>query len=415
MNLRAQVSERGITFLKQLYGFLGPALMVSVAYMDPGNYGTDIQAGSAYGYRLVWAVWLASAMAILLQYLSGKLGVASGRSLPELVAQSVSSRVGVFAYWLGAELAVAATDLAEYLGIVFALNLLFGISLIAASFIGAFDVLLVLSLSSKRFRTIEELFMVLVGVVSLGFFYLALTTAPNLGQAAYYSITPNIPDQDALLLVVGIVGATVMPHTLFVHSHLTKNKLGRLPPIDKRRALRLHLAENLLLLGLAGTVNVAILVVSAASLYPNQNPTIAQSYQELSQRFGGAVGFVFALTLLASGLSSSTTGTIAGQAVMEGLLGSKVNPWLRRFITRFVNVFLTTLVLLLGVNPLSVLVYSQVVLSILIPLPLYPLIYYTARRRYMGEFANSKPTTAASIACAATITVFNAVLLAQLA
>jgi len=412
VNLRAEVGRsRSFTFLRMLYGFLGPALMVSVAYMDPGNYGTDLQAGSAYGYRLAWAVWLASIMAIVLQYLSGKLGLASGSSLPELVARSIKRRSGVVGYWFASEVAIAATDLAEYLGTVLALNLLFGIPLIIASFIGAMDVLLIMSLSSRRFRTIEELFMILVGVISLGFFYLALTTTPNFTQAVHFSVVPSLPGQGALFVVVGIVGATVMPHTLFVHSYLTKNKLGSLEPVDKRRILRLHFVENMLLLGLAATVNVAILVVSAASIYPNPNPTIQQSFQVFADRFGRAVAVVFALTLLASGLSSSTTGTIAGQAVMEGMLGVKVNPWVRRLVTRFINVFITTIVLLLGLNPLGVLVYSQVILSILIPLPLYPLLYYTARRKFMGEFVNRNYTTFAAILCAVVITAFNAYLI----
>ncbi|MEM0121331.1 MAG: Nramp family divalent metal transporter [Thermoprotei archaeon] len=412
MNLREEVgSSRAIVFLRMFYRFLGPALMVSVAYMDPGNYGTDLQAGSAYGYRLVWAVWLASLMAMILQYLSGKLGLASGSSLPELAARSINRKSGIVGYWLASEVAIAATDLAEYLGTVLALNLLFGIPLIVASFVGAVDVLLILSLSSRRFRTIEELFMILVGVISLGFLYLAFATSPNLTEAARFSVTPNLPGNGALLVVVGIIGATVMPHSLFVHSYLTKNKLGSLEPMDKKRVLKLHLLENVLLLSLAATVNVAILVVSAASMYPNPNPTIQQSFHVFAQRFGGAVAIIFALTLLASGLSSSTTGTIAGQAVMEGTLGVKVNPWVRRLVTRFINVFVTTIVLVLGLNPLGVLVYSQVVLSVLLPLPLYPLIYYTAKRGLMGEFVNRSYTTIIAVLCAVVITALNVYLL----
>lgn len=412
VNLREEISaNRGVAFLRMLYRFLGPALMVSVAYMDPGNYGTDLQAGSAYGYRLAWSVWLASIMAMILQYLSGKLGVASGMSLAEHVSRSISRRSGVVVYWAASEVAVAATDLAEYLGTVLALNLLFGIPLILAAFVGAVDVLFIMALSSRRFRTIEELFMVLVGTISLGFLYLALTTAPNLTEAAHYSVAPSLPNQGALLIVVGIVGATVMPHTLFVHSYFTKNKLSSLAPVDKHKILRLHLAENMLLLGLAAAVNVGILVVSAASMYPNLNPTINQSFELLAQRFGRVVAVVFAITLLASGLSSSTTGTIAGQAVMEGTLGIKVNPWLRRLVTRFINVFITMVVLLIGLNPLGVLVYSQVVLSILIPLPLYPLIYYTSKKKFMGEFVNRTHTTIIATICAVTITVFNAYLI----
>jgi manganese transport protein len=412
MKIRTPTAEN-TSFTRTLFRYLGPALMVSVAYMDPGNYGTDLQAGSAFKYELVWAVWLASGMAMVLQYLSGKLGIATGKSLPELIRLSIRSRAGITAYWLVSEVAIAATDLAEYLGTVFALNLLFGIPLLIASVFGALDVLIIMALSTRRFRLVEEFFMLFIGMIALGFLYQALATSPDLRQVATHSVTPSIPNSDAAFIVVGIVGATVMPHALFVHSWLTKNKI-QTGLTSKRRTLRLHLTENVLLLTAAAAVNVAILVVAATALYPSANPTIQYSFLRLNQKFGYLVGYVFAVTLLASGITSSTTGTIAGQAVMEGLLGRQVNVWLRRLITRFVNVVPTTVVILLGLNPLSMLVYTQVVLSILLPLPMFPLVYYTMKRSVMGEFVNRKPVSALAVVSVAIITLFNVYLLASL-
>jgi len=211
--------------LRQFLLYVGPALMVSIAYMDPGNYGTDLQAGAGFKFGLVWAVWLASGMAMLLQYLSGKLGIASGYSLAELVRQSLHRRGLVISYWLGAEIAAAATDLAEYLGTVIALNLLFGIPLLYAAIFGAFDVLIIMAMATRKFRVLEQFFMLLTSVLVIGLLYQLFVVKPSFAQVAYHSVVPGAFSYDAILLVVGIVGATVMPHALFVHSWLTKNKL----------------------------------------------------------------------------------------------------------------------------------------------------------------------------------------------
>jgi manganese transport protein len=398
--------------LRNLFVYLGPALIVSMAYMDPGNYGTDIQSGASFAYDLLWTVWLANLMAMVLQYLSGKLGIATGKDLPELVRSSLKSRKLIVPYWLAAEAAAAATDLAEYLGTVIALNLLFGIPLLYAAIVGAADVIILLALTSKRFRTVEYFFMIFVSIIAIGFLYQVVLIRPSLTEIAYHSVAISLNSQ-TILLVVGIVGATVMPHALFVHSTLTKNKLTTGSIEEKRRHRRLHLREVIITLTIASLVNIAILVSAAAAFFPKYSgvSTINDAYKVMVPLYGYLAGTIFAITLLASGLASSTTGTLAGMAIMDGLLGTHVNKNIRRIITRFVNVFPTTIAILIGLNPLSLLVYSQVILSLMIPLPMIPLIFYTSKRGVMGEFVNRKITTVLGVVSAAVIISLNVYLL----
>jgi manganese transport protein len=407
-----QERARNRISLRQLFVYLGPALIVSMAYMDPGNYGTDIQSGASFAYDLLWTVWLANIMAMILQYLSGKLGIATGKDLPELIRSSLKSRKLTVPYWLAAEAAAAATDLAEYLGTVIALNLLFGVPLLYAAIFGAGDVIILLALTSERFRVIEYFFMLFVSIISIGFLYQVIIIGPNLTEIVYHSVAVSISNQN-ILLVVGIIGATVMPHALFVHSTLTRNKLTTGSIEEKRRLRRLHLREVILTLTLASLVNVAILVSAAAAFYPKYSgvSTINDAYRIMVPLYGYFAAVVFAITLLASGLASSTTGTLAGMAIMDGLLGTHVNKNLRRLVTRLVNVFPTTIAILIGLNPLSLLVYSQVILSMMIPLPMIPLIVYTSRRRVMGEFVNSKIMMILGVLSAATIISLNFYLL----
>jgi manganese transport protein len=413
--------------------------MVSIAYMDPGNYGTDLAAGAGYKYDLLWAVWLASGMAMLLQYLSGKLGIASGYSLPELVRISFGGKKRfVIPYWLAAEAAAAATDLAEYLGTVLALNILFGIPLLYAAIFGSLDVILLLLMMSRRFKLIEQYFVLLISILVAGIFYNLFVVGPNLGQVAYHSIVPLTPDPNAVLLVVGIIGATVMPHALFVHSWLSKNKMDLMEQksgdgpstsvwdltkekhpeaenhpyteVQKTRTNKMHRKETIITLTIAGIVNAGILLV-AIPLYRgigvNINLTVQQFVSGISSIYGPLIGILFALTLLASGLSSSALGTIAGQVIMEGLIGKRWNVWLRRIITRCVNVFPTTIAILLGLSPLTLLVYSQVILSLMIPLPMIPLVYYTSRRKFMGPLVNNHATTITALVVVVLILMFN--------
>jgi len=415
--------------------------MVSMAYMDPGNYGTDLAAGAGYRYDLLWAGWLASGMAMLLQYLSGKLGIASGYSLPELVRKSFGGcRRYVVPYWLAAEAAAAATDLAEYLGTVLGLNLLFGIPLLYSALFGALDVILLLMMMGRRFRVIEQYFALLISVLVIGIFYNLVVVGLEPVQVAYHSLVPLTPTSGAALIVVGMIGATVMPHALFVHSWLSKNKMDLLSekindvgkatsidymakvganhqPVysneDKQRTRKLHLNENVLALTVAGVVNAGILLV-AVPLYPNANLTVQDFVVGVSRIYGPTISVIFVLTLLASGLSSSALGTIAGQVIMEGLIGKQWNVWARRIVTRVINVFPTTAAILLGLDPLSLLVYSQVILSLMLPLPMIPLVYYTSRKGFMGELVNKRITIVLAVLTVVLIIAFNSYLLTTL-
>ena len=417
--------------------------MVSIAYMDPGNYGTDLAAGAGFKYELLWAGWLASGMAMLLQYLSGKLGIASGYSLPELVRKSFDGkRQYVIPYWLAAEAAAAATDLAEYLGTVLGLNILFGIPLLYAALFGALDVILLLAMMTRRFRLIEQYFALLISILVIGIFYNLFVVKPDLAQIGYGSVVPLAPGSTALFIVVGMIGATVMPHALFVHSWLAKNKMDLMgnkingdkkapsvkdlatKPADgnthpysqqqKRRTNRFHRNETIVALTIAGIVNAGILLVAIPlfqGIGVNVNLTVQSFVKGISTIYGPAIGILFALTLLASGLSSSALGTIAGQVIMEGLIGKHWNIWIRRIITRCVNVFPTTIAILLGFSPLVLLVYSQVILSLMIPLPMIPLVYYTSKSKFMGALVNRKITIIFALITVALILAFNTYLL----
>ncbi|MEM0075217.1 MAG: Nramp family divalent metal transporter [Conexivisphaerales archaeon] len=403
------------SFFAKLLAYTGPALIVSVAYMDPGNYGTDIAGGSSFNYDLLWVVWLASFMAMLMQYLSGKLGIATGRDLAEQLKISLAKKRYYVPYWLASEVAIAATDLAEYLGTVLALNMLFGIPLLIASIFGAADVVIILVAVSRRFRVLEHLFALWVSIIGIGFLYEIFLVRPSLSLVVIHSFIPQLSPA-TIAVAVGIIGATVMPHAIYVHSWLTKNKIKQGSREEKRELLKLHRAETILLLGVAAFVNAAILIMAAATLYPRYSyvTEVNQYYLILRPLFGPAAAIIFATTLLASGLSSSTTGTLAGQAVMEGLLGARVNVYLRRIVTRLINVIPTTLAILIGIAPLELLVYSQVVLSLMLPLPMIPLLKYTNDKRLMGEFANRNLTSIIAVLVAITILAFNAYLILSL-
>jgi manganese transport protein len=404
-------------YVIKLILYTGPALLVSMAYMDPGNYGTDIQAGASLNYSLLWVVWLSSGMAMLLQYLSGKIGIATGLSLPELIREKLRKKMYIIPYWLAAEAAAAATDLAEYLGTVIALNLLFGIPMIYAAIFGALDVIIILTLATQgRFYIIERLFALFVSVISFGYLYEIFIVKPDPSAILYHSVVPSLAGNNAILLAVGVIGATVMPHALFVHSWLTKNKAQNKSLEERRKMRKFHLIENIVLLTVAGTVNAAIMIMAAAAFNPT-NPNVAsisEAYKTLVPLFGATAGVVFLVTLLSSGIASSVVGTLAGQAIMEGLLGKKVNVWLRRFVTRFVNVIPTTIAILLGLDPLNILVYSQVILSLMIPLPMIPLVILARNKTLMGEFVNRNITTVLSMVFVGIILMFNSYLLLNL-
>ncbi|MBI2522952.1 Nramp family divalent metal transporter [Candidatus Woesearchaeota archaeon] len=400
----------GVFADKNLWLFMGSGLIVSVAYMDPGNWGTNIGGGASFNYDLLWVIWMASGMAMLFQYLSGKIGIA-GYSLPELVKERLKRKWIVFGYWILAEIAILATDLAEFLGIVVALNLLFGIPLLWGTYIAVADVLLILFLTQKRFRVLEQAFVVFVSIIGLGFVYEVFISKPDFPSILLHSIKP-ILNKESALIAVGIIGATVMPHALFVHSWLIKNKIINANFGDKLKILKYHKIDDIISLTIAGFINAAMLVMAAAAFYHvAEVATLDQAHRTLIPLFGNFAAFVFALALLSAGISSSVTGTLAGQAVMDGLTGFRISMWVRRLVTRFINVIPLTIAILLGIEPLNILIYSQVALSLLIPLPLIPILIFTSDKSIMKELVNKKRTTIIAIIFAIVILLFNFYLL----
>jgi manganese transport protein len=407
------VTIGGGTFLRRLLTYFGPALIVSVAYVDPGNFGTDISGGASFGYSMLWVVWLSGIMAMLLQYLSGKLGIATGHSLPELIRLHLRKRIYIVPYWLASEVAAAMTDLAEFLGTVIALYVLFGIPLVYGTFISVFDVILILGLTGGRTRRLEQMFVLFVSVIGIGYVYEIFIVRPDPAALIIGSVIPNLSSEARLLLAVGVVGATVMPHALFLHSSLSNDKVTDARVEERRRILRLHATESIIMFSLAGIVNAAIMTMAAAAFYVHGEEvgTIEGAYHTLTPLFGQGAAIVFGITLLFSGLSSSTTGTLAGQAIMEGMLGRRINPWIRRIVTRVINTIPTTIAILIGIDPLMMLVYSQVFLSLMLPLPLFPLWKFTSDRNLMGELVNKRVTTILAAVFIVVILSLNALLL----
>ena len=312
--------------------FFGPAMIASVAYVDPGNFGTDIAGGASYGYLLVWSVLLANLMAMLLQYLSGKLGIATGMSLAAIVRDKLKTRSKIIPYWLASETFAVATDLAEFLGVTSAIHLLFGIPLLISCWISAVDVVVIYALAGKRFRRIELFITILISTMSLGYVYELLTTQPNPYQLAYHAIVPTMATSAQLFIVVGVIGATVMPHALIAHSWLTKNKLTSNEDSEKRRLLKYHTWDTIINMSNASFVNIAIMAMAAAAFYffgHTNVATIDDAYLTLTPLFGVVASYVFAITLFASGWSSSTMSVMAGQIIFEDLIHANVSPWVR--------------------------------------------------------------------------------------
>jgi manganese transport protein len=394
--------------------FFGPAIIASVAYVDPGNFGTDISGGATYGYLLLWSVMLANVMGMLLQYLSGKLGIATGASLAEIVRNKLKTRSRIVPYWLASETFAVATDLAEFLGVTSAVHLLFGVPLLVSCWISAADVIVIYLLAGKRFRRIEMFITILISTLSLGYVYELLTAKPDVSQLLYHSFVPSLTSNDQVFIVVGVIGATVMPHALVAHSWLTKNKLTTGDEGEKRRLLKFHTLDTILNMSNASFVNIAIMAMAAAAFYYHgftNVATIDDAYVTLTPLFGIVSSYVFAITLFASGWSSSTMSVMAGQVIFEDLLGTKYNPWIRRIAIRVLNIVPTSIAISLGYDPLLLLVWSQVILSFLIPLPLIPLIIFTRSKEMMREFVNRSITTILAVICAVVIVGLNVYLI----
>ena len=377
---------------------VGPAFVAAVAYIDPGNFATNITAGGLFGYRLLWVILVANVMAMLVQYLSAKLGIATGRDLPELCRQHFPRPVSR-GLWVQAELVAMATDLAELVGAAVGLNLLFRVPLPIAGVMTAVVAFGVLALEQRGRRPFELAIAALFGVVFLGFAYDLATVGVhgNVGSG----LVPGFAGSGSVLLAVSIIGATVMPHVIYLHSALTKKRAHHRSEMSRHTLLRSQAVDVLLALGTAGLINMAMLVL-AASL-PITGDPILSAHESLGRFVGGGAALAFAIALLASGVSSSSVGTYAGQVVMQGFIRRSIPLYVRRGITMLPGLT----VLALGLPTTDSLVISQVALSFGIPFALIPLVLLTRRADVMGSFVNRRVTTAAATGCAALITVLN--------
>src|SRR5690348_8999142 len=398
--------------LRASLAFAGPAVMASIAYMDPGNFATNIQAGARYGYGLLWVVLLANLIAMLFQALSAKLGIVTGRNLAEL-CRAQFPRPVAFAMWVISEIAAMATDLAEFLGGAIGLSLLFQMPLVAGMAVTAAVTYALLMFDRYGFRPLELIIGGMVGVIAACYLIEMFVAPVDWAAAGFHTFVPQIADAQALLLAVGIIGATVMPHAVYLHSGLTQARMPVRNDAERRRVLRYSNREVIVALAVAGLVNMAM-VMMAASAFHAGFPEVAEietAYHTLTPLLGGAAAGVFLLSLIASGVSSSTVGTMAGQMIMQSFVGFRIPLWVRRAVT-MVPAFA---VVAAGVNATHALVLSQVVLSIALPLPMISLLLFTRRADIMGGFANGRLTQVAALVGAVIVLLLNAFLILEIA
>jgi manganese transport protein len=390
--------------------FAGPAVVASIAYIDPGNFATNIQAGARYGYGLLWVVLVANLIAMLFQALSAKLGIVTGRNLAEICREQFAPPV-VWGMWIVSEIAAMATDLAEFLGGAIGLSLLFHMPLLGGMVITAIVTYGLLMLQGFGFRPIELIIGGMVSIIALCYLVEMFVVPVDWLSAAHGIIVPEIVDAEALMLAVGIVGATVMPHALYLHSGLTQGRLPVRDDDDRRKVLRFSNREVIFALTLAGLVNIAMVMMASAAFHAG-HPEVAEietAYHTLTPLFGAGAAGVFLLSLIASGISASAVGTMAGQMIMQGFVGFRIPLWVRRLVT-MVPAFI---VVAIGFNATNALVFSQVVLSIALPLPMIALILFTGRRDVMGAFTNGVITRVAALIGTAIVLGLNFFLIAQ--
>jgi manganese transport protein len=405
-------------WFRKILAFAGPGYLVAVGYMDPGNWATDIGGGSKFGYTLLSVVLISNMLAMFLQALSAKLGIVTGRDLAQACRDHYSRRMSIF-LWVACELAIAACDLAEVLGSAVALNLLFHIPLLLGVLLTASDVLIVLALQGRGFRLIEAFVITLIASIGLCFAYEIFFAHPIWREAAQGFIprAEILRNKEMLYIAIGILGATVMPHNLYLHSSIVQTRAFGQSKADKRDALRYAVIDSTVALFFALFINAAILVLGAAAFHTrglSEVADITQAYKLLSPILGaGFASTLFACALLASGQNSTLTGTLAGQIVMEGFLDIRLKPWLRRLITRVIAIIPAILVIAIaGEGKLTaLLILSQVILSFQLPFAVIPLVQFTSERAKMGDFVNSRATTVIAWCVAAAILFFNGELL----
>ncbi|MEA5115679.1 MAG: Nramp family divalent metal transporter [Geobacteraceae bacterium] len=396
----------------RLLPFMGPAFVASVAYMDPGNFATNIQGGAQFGYALLWVIVASNLMAMLIQTLSAKLGIATGLNLAEHCRNQFPKPLVVL-MWVVMEIVAMATDLAEFLGAAVGFYLLFGIPLLPAGIITAVATFLILGLERYGFRPLEAVITSLVGVIAVSYLFETILVKPHWGDVLYHAVVPQFSGAESVLLATGILGATVMPHAIYLHSALTQGRIVVRGAEQQRRLFRYELVDVLVAMGLASMINAAMLIMAASTFFRYGHAevgTLEQAHLTLEPLLGPAASALFAVALLASGLSSSSVGTMAGQVIMQGFLERRIPVWIRRLVT----IIPSLAVIAVGLDPTRTLVLSQVVLSFGLPFAVIPLVLFTSRRSIMGVLVNHKYTTVLSAIVASLIVALNMYLLYQI-
>ena len=397
--------------LRRLLPFLGPAFIARIAYMDPGNFATHISGGAQFGFMLLWVILASNLIAMLIQTLSAKLGIASGKNLAEHCREQFRKPV-VFLMWTLAEIVAMATDLAEFLGAALGFYLLLGVPLWIAALLTAVATFLILSLERFGFRPLEMVISGFVGIIAVSYLVETILDKPPLGQVLFHMVVPELRGPESVLLAVGILGATVMPHAIYLHSSLTQSRIVVREPGKLRRLLRFEITDVSIAMGIAGLINMAMLVMAAATFFSKgitSMGSLEEAHKTLEPLLGKAASWVFGVSLLASGLSSSTVGTMAGQVIMQGFVQRRIPAWIRRLATMVPSL----VVIAIGLDPSRTLVFSQVVLSFGLPFAIIPLVMFTRRKDLMGVLVNKPLTTALAVCAAALIVGLNLYLLYQ--
>ena len=392
--------------------FLGPAFIASVAYVDPGNFATNMAAGAKYGYLLLWVVLVANLMAMLIQSMSAKLGIATGLNLPEVCRQRFPRKV-TFLLWLQAELIAMATDIAEFVGAAIGINLITGMPLFPAALLTGVAAFVILGLQARGFRKLEAVIAAFVGVIVVAFGFQMFLATPSAGGVGHGLLVPGFDGTESVLLAVGILGATCMPHVIYLHSALTQRRVVGVTPEARRKIFRFELVDVVIAMTIAGLINMSMLITAAAVFHSRGLDDVGDDltavYDGLETHLGLSAAVMFGVALLASGLSSSSVGTMAGQVVMQGFIQRQIPLTVRRAVT-----MVPALVIIAsGINPAKALIMSQVVLSFGIPFALIPLLLFCKNRQLMGSLVNRRSTTVAAVVVATVIVVLNAFLIEQ--
>lgn len=401
-------TEKKVSKFKTILRFLGPAFIVSVAYIDPGNFATNISGGSKFNYTLIWVILWSNLMAIFLQSLSAKLGIATGYNLPQMCGR-VFTRKTNWCFWVVAELAAMATNLAEFLGCTLGMYLLFRIPMPIAGLLTAIITFFIIYMGKYGQRVLEAIISILVAVICIAYTMEVFLAKPDWAATGLHILMPSLPNGEAVMIAVGMLGATVMPHVIFLHSQLVQERNTHTSDAAKKEHLRMERLDITIAMNIAFIINAAMVIVSAAVFYRNGLvvETIEQAHQSLSPLLGAASSGAFGLALIASGLSSSIVGTMAGTTIMQGFVGIKISD----NITRIVTMLPAMIIILIGINPMKALIFSQVILSFILPVAIIPMLIITKRKDLMGALVNKPITNVVGGIIASVIIVANAILL----